>query len=135
MILYGSPAVTFDWDLWVHPDDRARVFALLVDEMGFEASRTVDDPLPIVSFFAGGQKIDLFFYGAVRDIEGEELSFEEAWAASIEFEDPESSSFRMRVPCLDHLIILKKLRARNLKDEEDIKYLLAIRLDRPQDLH
>ncbi len=126
MILYGAPALTFDWDLWVHPDDRQAALSWLVGERGFESSRGVDDPVPIVSVFGGARKMDLFFYRAVRNIEGEDLTIEDALAASVEFADPDDPAFRVRVPCPEHLVLLKKLRPRNAKDEEDIRYLLAL---------
>jgi hypothetical protein len=127
MVLYGAPALTFDWDIWVAPADRGAAFAFLVDDRGFEASRAPDDPSPLVTMFAGPAKLDLFFYGAVRNIEGQDLAFEDAWTRSVEFTDACNPPMRLRVPGRDDLVVLKKLRPRNLKDEEDIKYLLAMR--------
>jgi hypothetical protein len=126
LILRGAPVHTFDYDLWVDPDARAALFDHLVRERGFESSGDPAGSAPLISVFAGHDKLDLFLFREVINREGEALTFEEAWQGSILFEDPVEPTFRMRTPSNAHLILLKKLRPPNRKDEEDIKYLMTL---------
>lgn len=126
MILRGAPVHTFDYDLWVDPDARASLFDHLVRERGFEASADPKGAAPLISVFAGHEKLDLFLFREVRNREGETLTFDQAWQDATLFEDPDAPSFRVRAPSIAHLVLLKKLRPPNRKDDEDIKYLLAL---------
>ncbi|MEW6325796.1 MAG: hypothetical protein AB1515_10475, partial [Nitrospirota bacterium] len=70
---HGAPVVTADYDLWVHPNDRRRLFRLL--ETVFDAE--LPDPTrwnrPLVTAYVGPDKIDCFSPGKIVNDEGEEL--------------------------------------------------------------
>lgn len=123
VILYGGPVLTADTDLWIHPEDKRRVLSLLLDRLGLEISHPPDTKKPIISGFSGSRKFDLFFQRSVKNIENEKIEFEDCYKNSILKEDPrEDISFR--IPSIDDLIRLKKIRKPNVKDEQDIEYLL-----------
>ncbi len=123
VILYGGPVLTADTDLWMHPEDKKRVLSLLVDELGFELSDAFETKKPILSGFSGMKKFDLFFYKSIRNIEGETIEFEDCYKNSIVKRDPKEN-IRFRVPSVDDLVSLKRIRKPNIKDEQDIEYLL-----------
>ena len=123
VILYGAPVLTADHDLWIHPDDKKRVLSFLVEELGFELSQPLDTKRPILSAFSGPRKYDLFFQRSVRNTESETIQFEECYRNSILKEDP-GENLQFRIPSVDDLIRLKKVRPPNPKDEQDIEYLL-----------
>ena len=123
VILYGAPVLTADHDLWIHPDDRKRTLSLLAEELEFELSAPPDTRKPIVSAFSGMKKYDLFFRRSVCNIEGETIEFEECYRDAVVIEDP-SEDVRFRIPNIDNLIRLKKIRKPNAKDQQDIEYLL-----------
>ncbi len=123
VILYGGPVLTADIDLWIHPEDKKRVLSLLADELGFELSDALDTRKPILSGFSGMKKFDLFFYKSIRNIEGETIEFEGCYKNSIVKKDPKEN-IRFRVPSVDDLVSLKRIRKPNIKDEQDIEYLL-----------
>jgi hypothetical protein len=115
--------LTADTDLWIHPEDKRRVLSLLLDRLGLEISHPPDTKRPIVSGFSGSKKYDLFFQRSVKNIEDEKIEFEDCYKNSVLKEDPrEGISFR--IPSIDDLIRLKKIRKPNVKDEQDIEYLL-----------
>jgi hypothetical protein len=123
VILYGGPVLTADTDLWIHPEDKKRVLSSLLDKLGLEISDSPDTKKPIVSGFSGLKKFDFFFQKSVRNIEGETIKFEACYKNSILKEDrTENVSFR--IPSIDDLIRLKKIRRPNVRDEQDIEYLL-----------
>jgi len=123
VILYGGPVLTADTDLWIHPEDKKTALSLLLNELGLEISHPPDTKKPIVSGFSGLKKFDLFFQKSIRNIENETIEFEDCYKNSILKEDPkEDVSFR--IPSIDDLIRLKKIRKPNVKDEQDIEYLL-----------
>jgi hypothetical protein len=123
VILYGGPVLTADTDLWIHPEDKRRALSLLLDKLGLEISHSPDTKRPIVSGFSGLKKFDLFFQKSVRNIEKETIEFEDCYKNSILKKDPKED-IRFRVPSVDDLIRLKKIRKPNVKDEQDIEYLL-----------
>ena len=134
IILYGGPVITGDYDLWIDPKDKKRTLALLEDKLDFELSAPPDTKRPIVTAFSGMRKYDLFFHRSVRNIERETIEFETCFGRSTLFDaTAEDASFR--VPSIDDLIRLKKIRPANAKDEQDIQYLLEakqlIRRKRP----
>jgi len=123
VILYGGPVLTTDTDLWIHPEDKKTVLSLLLDELGLEISHPPDTKKPIVSGFSGLRKFDLFFQKGIKNIEDQMIEFEDCYKNSILKKDPkEDVSFR--IPSIDDLIRLKKIRKPNVKDEQDIEYLL-----------
>ena len=123
VILYGGPVLTGDHDIWIHATDKKKVLSLLAEELGFELTHPVDTKRPIVTGFSGMRKYDLFFQRGVTTIENERVEFEECYRNSVLVEDP-SKNISFRVPSIDDLIRLKKIRPPNVKDEQDIEYLL-----------
>ncbi|MEK6582376.1 MAG: DUF6036 family nucleotidyltransferase [Nitrospirota bacterium] len=125
-VFYGSSRFTHDYDFWVHPDDKKRLFELLEDELGFESSRGRDEKRPIYFFYSdSSDKIDVFIARKITNKEGETLSIEECVSRAVEFKEPKSDFF-VRVPSIDDLIKLKKMGKRP-KDIEDIEYLETIK--------
>jgi hypothetical protein len=123
VILYGGPVLTADYDLWVHPADKKKTLHFLLDELHFELSHPPDTQRPIVTGFSGMKKYDFFFQRSVKNIENETIEFEECYKNSVlKEESAENVSFR--IPSIDDLIRLKKIRKPNVKDEQDIEYLL-----------
>lgn len=123
VILYGGPVLTADHDIWLHPEDKKKALLLLSEKLDFELSHPPDTKRPIVIGFSGTKKYDLFFQKSVRNTEGETVEFEESYKKSIIKEDTkEKISFR--IPSIDDLIRLKKIRKINIKDQQDIEYLL-----------
>ncbi len=123
VILYGGPVLTADHDLWVHPGDKRKALTLLAENLGFELSHSPYTKRPIVTGFSGTKKYDLFFQRSVKNTENETIEFEGCYSNSVLREDVnEKVSFR--IPSIDDLIRLKKLREPNAKDQQDIEYLL-----------
>ncbi|PIX24837.1 MAG: hypothetical protein COZ69_05025, partial [Deltaproteobacteria bacterium CG_4_8_14_3_um_filter_45_9] len=63
------------------------------------------------------------FEKSVKNIEDETIEFEECYKNSILKDDP-AEKVGFRIPSIDDLIRLKKIRRPNVKDEQDIEYLL-----------
>ena len=123
VILYGGPVLTADYDLWIHPEDKKKTLSFLSDRFAFDLSHSPDTKSPIVTAFSGMKKLDLFFHRSIKNIEDDTITFEECYSNSILKKDPkEKISFR--IPSIDDLIRLKKIRRPNVKDEQDIEYLL-----------
>jgi len=123
VILYGGPVLTADNDLWIHPADKKKTLSLLLEKFGFDLSYPPDTKKPIVTGFSGMKKYDLFFQKSVRNMEEETIEFEECYKNSIIKEDV-GVRLSFRIPSIDDLIRLKKIRKPNVKDEQDIEYLL-----------
>jgi len=123
VILYGGPVLTADNDFWIHPADKKKTLSLLLEKFGFELSYPPDTRKPIVTGFSGMKKYDLFFQKSVRNMENETIEFEECYENSITKEDV-GLGLSFRIPSVDDLIRLKKIRKPNVKDEQDIEYLL-----------
>ncbi len=123
VILYGGPVLTADSDFWIHPADKKKTLSLLSEELGLELSDASDTRRPIVSGFSGMKKFDFFFQKSIKNMDNQTIEFEECYKNSILKKDPkEDISFR--IPTIDDLIRLKKIRKPNAKDEQDIEYLL-----------
>ncbi len=123
VILYGGPVLTADHDIWVHPKDKKKILLLLSETLDFELSDTPDTKKPIVTGFSGTKKYDFFFQRSVKNIQNETIEFESCYNQSVLKEDArEKVSFR--IPSIDDLIRLKKIRKANVKDQQDIEYLL-----------
>jgi hypothetical protein len=126
VILYGGPVLTGDHDIWIHAADRKKALSLLAQELSFELSQPVDTKMPIVTGFSGMRKYDLFFQRGATTIENERVEVDECYRNSVLIEDP-SKNISFRVPSIDDLIRLKKIRQPNVKDEQDIEYLLKVK--------
>jgi len=122
VILYGGPVLTGDNDIWINTADREKALSLLKN-LHFELSHPVDTKRPIVTAFSGMKKYDLFFHKGIKNLEDEAIEFETCYRNSTLIEDPPKDIF-FRVPSIDDLIRLKKIRKPNVKDEQDIEYLL-----------
>ena len=123
VILYGGPVLTADHDIWLHPEDKKKVLLLLSENLDLELSDSPDTKRPIVTGFSGTKKYDLFFQRSVKNIEDETIEFDDCYSNSVLKEDVrEKVSFR--IPSIDDLIRLKKIRKANGKDQQDIEYLL-----------
>ena len=123
LVLYGAPVLTADHDLWIHPGDKQKTLSFLSEELGFELSHPPETRYPVVTGFSGLKKYDLFFQRSVRNLERETIDFEECYKNSVVKDDPEED-LRFRIPSIDDLIRLKKIRKPNVKDQQDIEYLL-----------
>ena len=123
IILYGGPVLTADHDLWIHPADKKKTLLLLSRELSFELSHPPHTKRPIVTGFSGMKKYDLFFQKSIKTIENETINFEECYGKSTIIED-HTEDVEFRVPSIDDLIRLKKVRQPNVKDDQDIEYLL-----------
>ena len=123
VILYGGPVLTADHDVWVRLEDKRKILTLLAEKLGFELSQPLGTKRLIVTGFSGTKKYDLFFQRSVKNTENETIAFESCYRNSVLREDVnEKVSFR--IPSIDDLIRLKKVRKPNAKDQQDIEYLL-----------
>lgn len=122
VILYNGPVLTADHDLWIHPEDKRKTLFLL-EKFDFELSHPPETRRPIVTGFSGMKKYDLFFQRSIKNIENETIEFEACYRNSTVKEDA-TVNVSFRIPSIDDLIKLKKVRKPNVKDEQDIEYLL-----------
>jgi hypothetical protein len=126
VILYGGPVLTGDNDIWIHSADRKAALSLLKEKFSFELSHPIDTKRPIVTGFSGMKKYDLFFHKGTSTIENEKVKFDECYKNAVLVEDP-SRNIAFRLPSVDDLIRLKKIRPPNVRDEQDIEYLLKVK--------
>lgn len=126
VILYGGPVLTGDNDLWIHNEDKKKTLSLLKEKLGFELSHPVDTRQPIVTGYSGMKKYDLFFHKGTRTMEKEKVEFDECYKNATVLADP-TKHIAFKVPSIDDLIRLKKIRPPNVRDEQDIEYLLKIK--------
>jgi len=127
---HGAPVVTADYDFWIHPKDRLKALKLLESLFNAEVPDLKKRSRPLVRAFVGPDQIDVFFLRRITNRDGEELLFDNVYARSEEKVDPDKR-FRVRIPCIDDLIALKKFdspdplkRERNL---EDIRFLQTLK--------
>jgi hypothetical protein len=123
VILHGAPVLTGDHDIWIDTKDRKKVLDFLTEDLGFEISQPSDTKRPIVTGFSGMRRYDLFFHRSARNTENDLIEFEECYRNSVLIEDPSEAIF-FRIPSIDDLIRMKKIRKPNVKDQQDIEYLL-----------
>ena len=69
------------------------------------------------------KKYDLIFHKSTKNLDDEAIDFDECYKNSTLIEDV-SKGISFRVPSIDDLIRLKKTRKPNVRDEQDIEYLL-----------
>jgi len=122
VVLYGAPVLTADYDFWIDSKERAVVLSYFLKK-GCSLSDSEDSMKPIIQAYAGPKKIDLFFHKAIRNLEGELIEFKSCYENATVKEDPEQAIF-FYIPSIDDLIKTKKIRQRNVKDLQDIEYLL-----------
>ena len=126
VMLYGAPLFSFDYDFWIHPEDKQQLFEFLEDELDCEVTGNRSEKKPVFSFYTRtGEKLDIFVFLYVRNSEKEKISIEETLKNSIKIREPHSH-FYVVVPGIDDLIKIKKIKTRP-KDLEDIEYLESIK--------
>jgi len=129
VLLHGIPLHSFDIDLWIDPAARGPVLAWLEDELGLELSAGADEPKPMVTVYAGPERLDIFFVNAMTNREGVTLRLDEVFARAEHHPDPASGG--IPIPAIDDLIALKRMSAGvRFKDEEAIRQLEAKKLMR-----
>jgi hypothetical protein len=130
---HGAPVVTADYDFWVNPKDRARLYRLLGDLFDAELPPEDQRKRPIVTAFIGADKVDIFSPRKIVNEEGRDLVFDAVYARSVEKRDPEGDLV-IRVPSIEDLIAMKKVAQRDpmkrARDLEDIRYLLTLKRER-----
>lgn len=127
---HGAPVVTADYDFWIDPDQRSQLFELLEEVFDAELPEGERLKRPLVTAWVGPDKIDCFSARKVINDEGQQLTFDQVYARSVEKRDPQVDLV-FRVPSIEDLIALKKFaqkdpvkHARNL---EDIRYLVTLK--------
>lgn len=118
---YGSPGITKDFDFWIDSNQREIALNVLA-ERGFDLPPKEDWTHPILNAYADWEKIDLFFTRRMMNLENRLLDFEDFYAKSTLFID-DKKGFAVRVPSIEDLIALKKMRKPNAKDSLDIAFL------------
>ncbi|MBW1738181.1 MAG: hypothetical protein JRJ69_11665 [Deltaproteobacteria bacterium] len=113
VVLYGAPVLTADYNFWIDTNEKAKVLAYFVNK-GCSLSNSEDSMKPIIQVYAGPMKIDLFFHKAITNLEGDLVEFAQCYKNATIKEDPKQ----------DDLIKTKKTRQENVKDLQDIEYLL-----------
>jgi hypothetical protein len=123
--LYGSERVTQDYDLWFESSERRRVLSHLERDLGLELSAGPDDlDRPIVTARGGLERLDAFFVRGMTNRDGLHLDFEEVATRARTLRGSQGVS--IRVPDLDDLIALKRMRpVLKPEDETDLRYLLV----------
>jgi hypothetical protein len=122
VVLYGAPVLTADYDFWIDSNEKDKVLAYFA-EKGCTLPNSEESRKPIVQIYAGPQKIDLFFHAAIRNVEGDLIEFGSCYGRATIKEDPTQDIF-FYIPSIDDLIKTKKIRKENVKDLQDIEYLL-----------
>ncbi|MBW2114637.1 MAG: hypothetical protein JRH04_07235 [Deltaproteobacteria bacterium] len=122
VVLYGAPVLTADYNFWIDTNEKAKVLAYFVNK-GCSLSNSEDSMKPIIQVYAGPMKIDLFFHKAITNLEGDLVEFAQCYKNATIKEDPKQDVF-FRIPSIDDLIKTKKTRQENVKDLQDIEYLL-----------
>lgn len=118
VVLYGFPVTSFDYDFWVHPEDRKKIFDALLNE-NFDSSSGINEKKPLVFFTKDIYKIDIFFAKSFGKI-----SFEGCFNNAQIFRE---RNFYIRVASVEYLIELKKFRPTlSAKNSEDIKFLKSL---------
>ena len=124
--VYGSRRVTQDIDLWVHPAARRSLLQYL--EATFDADLSADPdgpPRPLVQATAGLDCLDLLFARSVHVPGGPDLDLDEVVRRGVVRSSPQGA--RVRVPCIQDLILLKRLRTPPTEtDALDIRFLEAV---------
>lgn len=125
VVQYGGPLFSFDYDFWVHPDDRDNAYGILED-FGLTGKYNASDGRPLDSFFDDkGNKVAAFFV-KIMSKEDIEVVFDEVYARAVIKADPDSGFF-VRIPPVDDLINLKRMGEMRPKDYEDIEYLQTLK--------
>jgi hypothetical protein len=127
VVQYGANLFSFDYDFWVHPEDRTSTYKIIRD-FGLSGRYSPSDRRPVDMFTDDeGNKVDIFF---VKSMSSRKMKihkeFDRVLEKSVVKKDVESIFF-VRIPCIEDLIELKQLGNRSAKDAEDIEYLKVIK--------
>lgn len=129
VVQYGAPLFSFDYDFWVHTEDRDKTFEIIESfglASGLENKQRTTKPIVIFDDDEGN-KVDVFFAKVLaakkKDIS---ISFDEVFKRSVIKKDSKSD-FYVRIPDIDDLILLKQLGDMVAKDYEDVEYLKSIK--------
>lgn len=127
VVQYGANLFSFDYDFWVHPDDKKKTYQI-IKSFGLTSKYLPDDRHPIDIFTDDeGNKVDVFFVKSMANrIRRIFIEFNDTFKNAVIKRDVEGDFF-LRVPCIDDLIKLKKLGSLSAKDKEDIEYLRTIK--------
>lgn len=127
VVLYGAPLLSFDYDFWVSPGDREKVYECLY-AFGLQSRYKPSDKRPIDIFTDDeGNKVDVFFASVMENRDRNIfVDFETVYQRSARKADPDTDFF-VQVPAVDDLISLKQLGEMRPKDAEDIEYLEKIK--------
>ncbi len=127
VVQYGASLFSFDYDFWIHSDDRDKTY-LIIYSFGLESKYKPNENQPIDIFTDDeGNKVDVFFVKTMKnENKGLNLLFDDVYNRSIINKDNKSTFF-VRIPSIDDLIALKQIGDIKPKDEEDVEYLNIIR--------
>lgn len=126
LIALGIPAVTQDYDFWLHPDDAEKLNAAL-QPLGFQPSRTPEEArLRGRYVLQNDEKVDVLIAKAVSTVDGTRVEFDSIWSRRVAL--PIGGTSSLLLPSLDDLIATKRFASRP-KDAEDIRLLLALKAD------
>lgn len=123
--MHDIPIGSADYDFWVTPEQRGRVYDLAVS-CGLAGSYGAGDCRPQDTFSDGEfVKIDFFF---VQQFANEKknirISFDEAYSRSLLKRDSDGT-FEVRIPSLDDLISMKSILAELRPDQtQQLEYLM-----------
>jgi hypothetical protein len=124
LVALGLPVLTADYDFWLHVDD-IEAFNATLAPLGMYPNRSASDARSAGRYvLENGEHIDVVVAQELRTLSGEALEFDQAWSRK-ELLDV-SASTHVAVPCLDDLIVTKRIAMRP-KDQEDIRLLEALR--------
>jgi hypothetical protein len=129
IILYGAPLMTADFDFWISPEDKMKVLSYLEAEE-YEMPPEQEWEKAFITVYRGADKIDLMFFRQITNRELQRIRFDDCLMRSVLHED-RKSNFRVRVPSIDDLILLKKIERKSeqerIKDQVDIRILESLR--------
>ncbi len=124
--MHDIPIGSADYDFWVRPDQRERLYNLAAS-CGLSGLYSARDNRPQDTFSDGEfSKIDLFFVSEfANEKKNIRLSFDEAYSRSLLKRD-DDGTFEVRIPSLDDLISMKNILAELRPDQiRQLEYLLA----------
>ncbi len=122
--LYGSPAFTSDYDLWVHPESRSTVLQYFEVEYEAEIHLPPNGATNRAKIHCELDRADLTVLASITNQEGLRLSLDDVISRAVNRADGLAQGY-IPIPCLDDLIAVKKCRLPHPRDEEDLRYLLV----------
>jgi hypothetical protein len=127
LIILGLPVATYDYDLWIDPDDVERV-NLAVARLAHYPNWSPGEARARGRYvLENGEHIDVLLSRSRASAKGDALSFEDAWARRERVALGEG--IFIALPCIEDLIRTKEW-AMRAKDIGDIQLLEALRRSR-----